>query len=270
MTRGSPGTGFRSDSRGQSAPIGEILVLAIVVVAAVGIVAVGVSVLSDGADRIEEDAVTAETKQLATDIDLVYQGVSTNRSVSLGGETGVTSTAFDAGTVTVTVTPASSSDAVTVLDADVTGVRSDTPSGTVTYATGGVWEHADADGDTRGDVIREPAGIGSTGDTVTVGVVSLDTQTHQRDLHDSTLRHASTDRAFPTPDDEHENPVEEVTVTYQGELFEEFAAVFEEQFAAGTVAVDESAREVTVTVTASGTKTGELFVHASDTRVTVE
>jgi hypothetical protein len=244
----------RTDERGQTAPIGVVLVLGIVLLGTTVIVALGGAAITSTQERSEINAAEHAMTQFDSQAAQVALGDTSVQSVRFGRMGGSYSVEPSSGTITVTHIDYDGSADEELFSGKLGAVVYRNGDTTIAYQGGGVWRK-----DENGGVsMVSPPEFHYRSGTLTLPVIRAEgSGGASGDVVATIVRDTTPDRHYPnpssnyngddSPDRKYLNPIAKGTVhiTVQSEYYEGWAHYFRDR-TDGTVTVDDANEEVTV------------------------
>ncbi|MEF8828180.1 MAG: hypothetical protein V5A49_04055 [Haloarcula sp.] len=229
-------------NRGQSGPLGLVLVLALVIASTTAVVVVGAEAITTTQGRLDVERTENTMTQFDSKAALVALGQSRVQQVELPASSG---SAYDvrgnAGWMNITYTNASGN-VTTIRNGSLGAVVYDGDGTEIAYQGGGVWR-ADADGDA---VMISPPEFHYRSRTLTLPLVTVSgEETLERR---ATVTRNDTTQYFPdrARDEALRNPLNgsDINVTVQSDYYRAWGSYFEER-TDGTVKYDHPNETVT-------------------------
>ncbi|MBX0294695.1 DUF7289 family protein [Haloarcula nitratireducens] len=229
-------------NRGQSGPLGLVLVLALVVASTTAVVVVGADAITTTQSQLDVERTEKTMTQFDSQTALVALGQSSAQQVNLPA-TGNSDYEVREGAGWMNLTYTNATGNVTTLRNGTLGaVVYDSDGTEIAYQGGGVWR-SDSDGES---VMVSPPEFHYRSRTLTLPLVTV---SGQGDLEGrATITHNDTTQYFPDParDEAFRNPLNgsEINVTVQSDYYRAWGAYFEER-TDGTVKYDHPDETVT-------------------------
>ncbi|WP_276272425.1 DUF7289 family protein [Haloarcula litorea] len=232
----------RVTNRGQSGPLGLVLVLALVVASTTAVVVVGAEAITATQSQLDVERTEKTMTQFDSQAALVALGQSNVQQVALpaAGDSNY-EVRGDVGWMNITYTNATGN-VTTIRNSTLGAVVYDSDGTVIAYQGGGVWR-TDADGEA---VMISPPEFHYRSRTLTLPLVTVsgDGTIQGR----ATITHNDTIQYFPDParDDALRNPLNgsEINVTVQSDYYRAWGNYFEER-TDGTVTYDHPNETVT-------------------------
>ncbi|MBV0924614.1 hypothetical protein KTS45_10435 [Halomicroarcula limicola] len=244
MHRGSGTTGAR---RGQTGPLGLVLVFALVIASTTALVAFGATAITDTQDRLDSERMEKTMTQLDSQAALVALGDSEVQQVdiSVPGRQGYLVDS-DAGQLTLSYENTTTGAQRTVFSTEMGAVVYELSDGsTVAYQGGGVWRSDDG----RNSVMISPPEFHYREATLTLPLVTVDGD--ERVDGRAVITHNNSTRYYPNEriDSAFTNPMEngKVQVTVTSTYYRAWGQYFETR-TDGTVQYDHANDRVTLTL----------------------
>ena len=257
-------------SRGQSAGVGFVLVLGLVLAVSALVVSVGGGAIDDLQRSADIERAESAMTQLDASLARVALGDAPAQRVQLPTTgRGSVEVVEDAGSVTIEIDRIAGTDETIVNDQTLGAVVYEAEGSRIAYQGGGVWRKGE--GDAR---MVSPPEFHYRGATLTFPLVRV---TGTADGEGVRIRPSDlANRRWPDPANGNTNPVDSgtVVVTVQSDYYRGWGQYFETR-TDGTVEYDDSQREVTLTLTSpvrrppvtaavsASTGTGELRIEGS-------
>ncbi|KAA9398151.1 hypothetical protein Har1130_05185 [Haloarcula sp. CBA1130] len=232
----------RATNRGQSGPLGLILVFALVIASTTAVVVVGAEAITTTQGRLDVERTENTMTQFDSKVALVALGQSSVQQVDLpaSGDS-VYDVRGDAGWMNITYTNASG-DVTTIRNGSLGAVVYDGEGTEIAYQGGGVWR-TDADGQA---VMISPPEFHYRSRTLTLPLVTV-TGDETIESRAAVTRNDTT-QYFPdrARDEAFRNPLNgsDINVTVQSAYYRAWGSYFEER-TDGTVTYDHSKETVT-------------------------
>jgi hypothetical protein len=233
--------------RAQSAPLGLLLVISMVILGSTLVVVIGGAALSDTEGELDVQRSEKALTQFDSKAAMVALGSSGTQRVDLprtrGGRYNIDE---DEGWMNVSYVNTSSQEVTTVYNTSMGGVTYRAPDGTrVAYQGGGVWR---SDGSGRSVMISPPE-FHYRGATLTLPMIKVNSDGSVGDR--ATIAHSNTTQYFPNENlnENFRNPVDNarVNVTVRSEYYRAWGKYFAER-TDGDVSYDHSRNTVTATL----------------------
>ncbi|WP_336337247.1 polymer-forming cytoskeletal protein [Haloarcula brevis] len=236
---------LRGTQRAQSAPLGLILVLSLVVVGSAVVVGLGATALSDTESGLDVSRAETGMTQFDSQAALVALGSSESQQVSLVGTDAATYRLDeDAGRMTVNITNHSASPptTVTLLDEQLGAVVYENGNQEVAYQGGGVWRRSDS-----GSVMVSPPEFYYRDATLTLPLITVrgDRSLGSR----ASISKDGTTQVYPDRAAGKANPLDSgtVNVTVRSQYYRSWGRYFEER-TDGDAHYDHADNSVTTTL----------------------
>jgi len=232
----------RASNRGQSGPLGLILVFALVIASTTAVVVVGAEAITTTQGRLDVERTENTMTQFDSKVALVALGQSSVQQVDLPASGGsVYDVRGDAGWMNITYTNASG-DVTTIRNGSLGSVVYDGDGTEIAYQGGGVWR-TDAEGQA---VMISPPEFHYRSRTLTLPLVTV--SGNERIEQRAAVTRNDTTQYFPDTarDEALQNPLNgsDINVTVQSDYYRAWGSYFEER-TDGTVTYDHSAETVT-------------------------
>jgi hypothetical protein len=232
----------RVSNRGQSGPLGLILVFALVIASTTAVVVVGAEAITTTQGRLDVERTENTMTQFDSKVALVALGQSSVQQVDLPASGGsVYDVRGDAGWMNITYTNASG-DVTTIRNGSLGSVVYDGDGTEIAYQGGGVWR-TDAEGQA---VMISPPEFHYRSRTLTLPLVTV--SGNERIEQRAAVTRNDTTQYFPDTarDEALQNPLNgsDINVTVQSDYYRAWGSYFEER-TDGTVTYDHSAETVT-------------------------
>jgi hypothetical protein len=241
------GQGHKRQQRGQSAPLGLLLVFALVIAATTLIVALGAGSISDTQGQLDSERTEKALTQLDSQAALVALGSSQVQTVDISAA-GSSNYVVDeyAGSMTLSYENQTDGTTTTIFSEDLGRIIYEGDSGqTIAYQGGGVWR-SDGSG---GSVMVSPPEFHYRDATLTLPLVIVNSSGTVDNR--AVISQSNNTQWFPNEsiDSDFSNPLENarVEVTVTSEYYQAWGEYFETR-TEGDVEYDDASQQVTLTL----------------------
>ncbi|MFC7020480.1 MULTISPECIES: DUF7289 family protein [Haloarcula] len=220
-------------TRAQSAPLGLLLVFAVMFIGATAVVALGSGAITTTQDQLANERAEQALTQLDSETALVALGSSNAQTVHIPG--GVNDGyVLDETAGHVTIEHEKPSGTVTLVDRDLGSVRTTGASSTVAYQGGGVWKETDG-----GSVMVSPPEFHYRNATLTFPIISVE--------GDTSLSERASVRRTSSNEVDVSNPIQNgtIVVTITSDYYRAWGQYFETR-TDGEVSYDPPNQRVTI------------------------